>query len=39
MLGMVLFYCTAIAMKRQDQTVVAEGLVDFFEPENILFSG
>ncbi|EUC37028.1 hypothetical protein COCVIDRAFT_34451 [Bipolaris victoriae FI3] len=36
---MVLFYCTAIAMKRQDQTAVAEGLVDFFEPESIMFSG
>jgi hypothetical protein len=36
---MVLFYCTAVAMKRQDQTVVAEGLVDFFDPENIVFSG
>lgn len=36
---MVLFYCTAIAMKRQDQTAVPEVLVDFFEPESIMFSG
>lgn len=37
--GMVLFYCTAIAMKRQDQTVVAESLVDLFDLEKIVFSG
>jgi hypothetical protein len=30
--GMVLFYCTAVAMKRQDQTGVAEELKDFFDP-------
>lgn len=36
---MVLFYCTAIAMKRQDQTVVAESLVDLFDLEKIVFSG
>ncbi|CAN9084151.1 unnamed protein product [Alternaria alternata] len=37
---MVLFYCTAIAMKRQDQTGIAEGLEDVFVPgEKIVFSG
>jgi hypothetical protein len=30
--GMVLFYCTAVAMKRQDQAGIAEGLEDFFDP-------
>ena len=40
--GMVLFYCTAVAMKRQDQNGVAEGLDDMFNPgngEEIAFSG
>jgi UDP-N-acetylmuramoylalanine-D-glutamate ligase len=37
--GMVLFYCTAVAMKRQDETGIAEGLEDFFDPgEEIEFS-
>lgn len=37
---MVLFYCTAIVMKRQDQTGIAEGLEDVFVPgEKIVFSG
>jgi hypothetical protein len=37
--GMVLFYCTAVAMKRQDETGIAEGLEDFFDPgEKIEFS-
>lgn len=38
--GMVLFYCTAIAMKRQDHTPIAEGLEDVFLPgERIMFAG
>ncbi|EFQ85164.1 hypothetical protein CFE70_009983 [Pyrenophora teres f. teres 0-1] len=39
---MVLFYCTTVAMKRQDQKGVAEGLDDVFNPgngEEIIFSG
>lgn len=37
---MVLFYCTAVAMKRQDQNGIADGLEDFFEPgEKMEFSG
>ncbi|RMZ71613.1 hypothetical protein GMOD_00006747 [Pyrenophora seminiperda CCB06] len=39
---MVLFYCTAVAMKRQDQNGVAEGLDDMFNTgngEEIAFSG
>lgn len=37
--GMVLFYCTAVAMKRQDEFGIAEGLEDFFDPgEQIEFS-
>jgi hypothetical protein len=37
---MVLFYCTAVAMKHQDQAPKADGLVDLFEPgEHIAFSG
>jgi len=37
---MVLFYCTAIAMKRQDHTPIAEGLEDVFLPgERIMFAG
>lgn len=37
---MVLFYCTAVAMKRQDTTPIAEGLEDSFEPgEKMEFSG
>jgi hypothetical protein len=37
--GMVLFYCTAVAMKRQDETGIAEGLEDFFDPgEKIEFA-
>jgi len=39
---MVLFYCTAVAMKRQDQAGIAEGLEDVFDPdelESIEFSG
>jgi hypothetical protein len=37
--GMVLFYCTAVAMKHQDETGIAEGLEDFFDPgEKIEFS-
>ncbi|KAJ8109526.1 hypothetical protein OPT61_g7398 [Boeremia exigua] len=31
---MVLFYNTAIAMKHQDETRMAEGLDDLFDPEN-----
>jgi hypothetical protein len=38
--GMVLFYCTAVAMKRQDEHGIAEGLEDFFDPgEKMEFSG
>jgi hypothetical protein len=38
-LGMVLFYCTAVAMKYQDETGIADGLEDFFDPgEDIEFS-
>ena len=38
--GMVLFYCTAVAMKRQDQNGISDGLEDFFEPgEKMEFSG
>lgn len=29
---MVLFYCTAVAMKRQDEYGIGEGLEDFFDP-------
>jgi hypothetical protein len=37
---MVLFYCTAVAMKHQDQATKADGLHDLFEPgEHIAFSG
>ncbi|KAF2133226.1 hypothetical protein P153DRAFT_372890 [Dothidotthia symphoricarpi CBS 119687] len=37
---MVLFYCTVVAMKRQDQSGIADGLEDFFTPgERIEFSG
>jgi hypothetical protein len=36
---MVLFYCTAVAMKRQDQTGIADGLEDFFSVEEMEFSG
>jgi hypothetical protein len=37
---MVLFYCTAVAMKRQDHNSTAEGLEDFFDPgEKREFSG
>jgi len=37
---MVLFYCTVVAMKRQDQHGVPNGLDDFFQPgENMEFSG
>lgn len=37
---MVLFYCTAVAMKRQDDNGIAEGLDDFFTPgEKLEFSG
>ncbi|KAH4406706.1 hypothetical protein HBH92_161660 [Parastagonospora nodorum] len=36
---MVLFYCTAVAMKRQDEFGIAEGLEDFFDPgEQMEFS-
>ena len=39
-LGMVLFYCTAVAMKHQDDQGIADGLDDFFQPgEKIEFSG
>lgn len=39
-LGMVLLYCTIVAMKRQDQSGIADGLEDFFESgEKIEFSG
>ncbi|KAH6616748.1 hypothetical protein C7974DRAFT_51499 [Boeremia exigua] len=31
---MVLFYNTAVAMKHQDQTRMADGLEDMFDPEN-----
>jgi hypothetical protein len=38
--GMVLFYCTAVAMKRQDENGIADGLEDFFDPgEKMEFSG
>jgi hypothetical protein len=38
--GMVLFYCTAIAMKSQDKVTVVPGLEDYFNPgERIEFSG
>ena len=30
--GMVLFYCTMVAMKRQDDTQTPPGLEDFFQP-------
>jgi hypothetical protein len=37
---MVLFYCTAVAMKRQDHIQTPQGLEDFFQPgEKIEFSG
>ncbi|KAJ4377701.1 hypothetical protein N0V83_000530 [Neocucurbitaria cava] len=37
---MVLFYCTAVAMKRQDENGIADGLEDFFNPgEKLEFSG
>lgn len=37
---MVLFYCTVVAMKRQDQTGIPNGLDDFFQPgEKMEFSG
>ncbi|KAI8936850.1 hypothetical protein NX059_006087 [Plenodomus lindquistii] len=37
---MVLFYCTVVAMKRQDQNGTPEGLDDFFQPgEKMEFSG
>ncbi|KAH7077965.1 hypothetical protein BKA63DRAFT_275736 [Paraphoma chrysanthemicola] len=37
---MVLFYCTAVAMKRQDENGIAEGLEDAFDPgERMEFSG
>jgi hypothetical protein len=37
---MVLFYCTAIAMKSQDAVGVASELDDFFEPGEMMeFSG
>lgn len=29
---MVLFYCTMVAMKRQDDTQTPPGLEDFFQP-------
>ena len=29
---MVLFYCTMVAMKRQDETQTPPGLEDFFHP-------
>ncbi|OCK83881.1 hypothetical protein K432DRAFT_379096 [Lepidopterella palustris CBS 459.81] len=29
---MVLFYCTAVAMKRQDRVTTPQGLEDFFQP-------
>jgi hypothetical protein len=34
MIGMVLFYNTAVAMKHQDQARMADGLEDLFDPEN-----
>jgi hypothetical protein len=35
-----LFYCTAVAMKHQDEHSIGEGLEDFFDPgEKIQFSG
>ena len=30
--GMVLFYCTVVAMKRQDQVTTSPGMEDFFQP-------
>ncbi|KAH9872050.1 hypothetical protein J1614_006310 [Plenodomus biglobosus] len=37
---MVLFYCTVVAMKRQDQNGIPGGLDDFFQPgEKMEFSG
>lgn len=30
--GMVLFYCTMVAMKRQDDTQTPPGLEDIFQP-------
>jgi hypothetical protein len=37
---MVLFYCTAVAMKCQDRVTVVPGLEDYFNPgERIEFSG
>jgi hypothetical protein len=39
---MVLFYCTAVAMKHQDQTGIADGLEDVFDKgdhEVIEYSG
>jgi hypothetical protein len=37
---MVLFYCTAVAMKHQDHTPVAHGMEDVFRPgETMEFSG
>jgi hypothetical protein len=39
-IGMVLFYCTAVAMKHQDHTPVAHGMEDVFRPgETMEFSG
>lgn len=32
MIGMVLFYCTAVALKRQDHTPTPQGLEDYFQP-------
>ena len=31
-LGMVLFFCTLTAMKRQDEAPIAQGMEDFFQP-------
>jgi hypothetical protein len=31
-LGMVLFYCTLVALKRQDDVPVSSALDDFFQP-------
>jgi hypothetical protein len=36
---MVLFYCTVVAMKRQDQNGIADGLDDVFSGEEMEFSG
>ncbi len=30
--GMVLFYCTLVAMKRQDEVPTPPGLDDYFQP-------